>query len=111
MTSSFEAWELKARQTELIEAIEEAVQMAEEMGSPPQPIYVGNKIREEVVPALYDARTYIEVGQVAAPAIRDRLRDARLATAELSAEDKSFDRLLTRIRTISENADNAARLE
>jgi len=111
VTSRFEAWELKARQTELLEAIEEAVQMAEEMSRPPQPIYVGNKIREEVVPALYDARTYIEVGLVAAPAIRDRLRDARMVTAELSAEDKSFDRLLTRLRAISENADNAAKLE
>ncbi|MCX8251121.1 MAG: hypothetical protein OTJ98_04620 [Dehalococcoidia bacterium] len=111
MTSSFEAWELKARQTELLEAIEDAVQMAEEMSGPPQPIYVGNKIREEVVAALYDARTYIEVGQVAAPAIRDRLRDARLATSELSAEDKSFDRLFSRLRAISENADNAAKLE
>ena len=54
MTSSFEAWELKARQAELLESIEDAVRMAEEMSGPPQPIYVGNKIREEVVAALDD---------------------------------------------------------
>ncbi len=111
MTSAFEAWEFKQRQNELLEAIEEVVRMAEELSWPPQPIYVSNRIRDELVPALYDARTYIEVGQVAAPAIRERLLEARLVTADLSSEDKTFERLFSRLRAISENADNAAKLE
>ncbi|MDP6822972.1 MAG: hypothetical protein QF554_06740 [Dehalococcoidia bacterium] len=111
MTSAFEAWEFKQRQDELLEAIEEVVRMAEELSWPPQPIYVSNRIRNELVPALYDARTYIEVGEVAAPAIRERLKEARLVTADLSSEDKTFERLFSRLRAISENADNAARLE
>ena len=73
-SSSFEAWELRQRQKELLEAIEEAVKMAEELTWPPRPIYIANRIREHLVPALFDARTYIEVGEVAAPAIREQMR-------------------------------------
>jgi len=108
MTSAFDAWELKQRLNELLEDIEEVVRMAEELSWPPQPIYVSNRIREELVPALYDARTYIEVGQLDAPAISERLMEARLVTADLSSEDKTFERLFSRLRVISENADNAA---
>jgi hypothetical protein len=111
MTSAFDDWEIQRRRDELLEAIEEVVRMAEELTWPPQPIYVSNRIREDLVPALYDARTYIEVGQLSAPAIRARLMDARLVTADLSSEDKTFERLFSRLRAISENADNAAKLE
>ncbi|MFP6679032.1 MAG: hypothetical protein VB824_02595 [Dehalococcoidia bacterium] len=111
MSSSFEAFELRRMQNELLDAIEMAVRMAEELSWPPQPIYVGNRIREELIPALYDAKTYIEVGQVGAPAIRQRLNEARLVTADLSSEDKTFERLFTRLRAISEEADNVAKLE
>ncbi len=111
MTSAFDAWELKQRLNELLKDIEEVVRMAEELSWPPQPIYVSNRIREELVPALYDARTYIEVGQLDAPAISERLMEARLVTADLSSEDKTFERLFSRLRVISENADNAAKLE
>ena len=109
-SSSFETWELRERQKKLLELIEAAVAMAEELTWPPQPIYVSNRIREQLVPALFDARTYIEVGEVAAPAIRDRLIAARLVAADLSSEDGEFDRLFSRLRAISEEADNIARL-
>jgi len=111
MTSAFDDWEIQRRRDELLEAIEEVVRMAEELTCPPQPIYVSNRIREDLVPALYDARTYIEVGQLSAPAIRARLMDARLVTADLSSEDNTFERLFSPLRAISENADNAAKLE
>ena len=111
MTSAFDACEIKQRREELLVAIEEVVRMAEELTWPPQPIYVSNRIREELVPALYDARTYIEVGQLSAPAVRERLMKARLVTADLSSEDKTFERLFNRLRAISENADNAAKQE
>ncbi|MDA1258547.1 MAG: hypothetical protein O3C10_12015 [Chloroflexi bacterium] len=110
MSSSYEAWEVQQRQQELLEAIEQAVRLAEEMSWPPQPIYVGNRIRDVLIPALFDARTYIEVGQIAAPEIRDRLTAARMVAADLSQEDRGFDRLFSRLRAISEDADNAARL-
>ena len=111
MSSSFEAFESKRVQNELLDAIEAAVRMAEELSWPPQPIYVSNRIREEIIPALYDAKPYIEVGQVNEPAIRQRLSDARLVTAALSTEDMTFERLFSRLRAISEEADNAAKLE
>ena len=111
MSSSFEAFDSKRVQNELLDAIEAAVRMAEELSWPPQPIYVSNRIREEIIPALYDAKTYIEVGQVNEPAIRQRLSDARLVTAALSTEDMTFERLFSRLRAISEEADNAAKLE
>ena len=111
MSSSFEAFEFKRMQNDLLDAIEAAVRMAEELSWPPQPIYVSNRIREELIPALYDAKTYIEVGQVSAPVIRQRLNEARLVTADLSTEDKTFERLFNRLRAISEEADNAAKLE
>ena len=40
MSSSFEAFELRRMQNELLDAIEMAVRMAEELSWPPQPIYV-----------------------------------------------------------------------
>ncbi len=109
-SSSFEAWELRQRQKELLEAIETALRMAEELTWPPQPIYVSNRIREHLVPALLDARTYIEVGEVTAPTIRERLTAARMVAADLLTEDREFDRLFSRLRAISEEADNVARL-
>ena len=110
MSSAFEAWEIKRRRQELLDMIEEAVGLAEEMTWPPQPIYISNRIRETLIPAIFDARTYIEVGQITAPEIRERLTAARLVAADLAEEDRGFDRLFSRLRAISEEADNAARL-
>lgn len=108
-SSAFEAWERRRRQEELLDDIEETVRLAEELSWPPAAPELARRIREEVIPGLFGARTYVEVGLVGAPEVREGLGAARQAATDLADSDRSFARLLSRLRTLTEDADKAAR--
>ena len=107
--SAFEAWDRRRRQEALLEDIETTVRLAEELSWPPAAPDLAERIREEVIPGLLGARTYVEVGQVRAPEVREALSAARLAAAEIADRDRSFARLVSRLRTLAEDTDTAAR--
>ena len=65
-----EAEDLWPTGPEVLITLEEAVRMAEEIAAPPAERWVARAISDKLIPNLYNARTYLEVGQLSSPEIR-----------------------------------------
>ena len=104
-----------AEQTELsniklvLSLLEEAVQLAETMAFPPTERKVRMRIGEELIPALFEARTYLEVGQLRAAEIRQGIAKASIVASDLADADPAFGPLHSRLRVLLEEAGQASR--
>ena len=96
------------RKTGLFYKIEAVVAFAEEVSSQSDR-WVAHKIGDELVPALLEARTYIEVGQVSAPEIKLALSRAALVANGLADTDPKFAPLFSRLRVLQEDAATLSR--
>lgn len=96
-----------ARQVLLL--LEEAVQFAETLAMPPTDRRMRMRIGDELIPALFDARTYLEVGHVRAPEIKQGITRASRVAYELADSDRSFGPLHSRLRVLLEEAGMASR--
>ncbi|MEK9675083.1 MAG: hypothetical protein VW271_00890 [Chloroflexota bacterium] len=94
---------------EVLNTLEEAVRMAEEIAAPPTERWVAQVISDTLIPSLYSARTYIEVGQLQSPEIRLGISKARLEAGELADVDPKYAPLYSKIRVLAEEAAIAAR--
>ncbi len=95
----------------VITLLEEAVQFAETLAIPPVDRSLAGRIGEELIPALYEARTYLEVGHVRSPEIRQGISRASLVASDLADADPAFGPLHSRIRVLQEEASLVARGE
>jgi len=95
---------------EVLNTLEEAVQMAEEIAAPPAERWVARTISDKLIPSLYDARTYLEVGQLQSPEIRLGIMSARLEAGELANSDPRYAPLYSKIRVLAEEAEIAQRM-
>ena len=96
---------------QVIGLLEEAVQFAETLAIPPADRSLTVRIGEELIPALYDARTYLEVGHLRAPEIRQGISRASLVASDLADADPAFGPLHSRLRVLQEEASLASRGE
>ncbi len=94
---------------EVLVTLEEAVQMAEEMSAPPAERWVARTISDKLIPSLYEARTYIEVGQLGSPEIRLGISRAALEAGELADVDSRYAPLYSKIRVLAEEVAIASR--
>jgi|TARA_B100000809_G_scaffold99032_2_gene97546 hypothetical protein len=104
-----EAEELWPTGPEVLLTLEEAVQMAEEMSAPPAERWVARTISDKLIPSLYEARTYIEVGQLKSPEIRLGISRAALEAGGLADVDSRYAPLYSKIRVLAEEAAIASR--
>ncbi|NQW21048.1 MAG: hypothetical protein HQ477_10085 [Chloroflexi bacterium] len=95
---------------EVINTLEEAVQMAEEVAAPPAERWVARVISDKLIPSLYNARTYLEVGKVSSPEVRLGIQSARLEAGELADADPRYAALYSKIRVLAEEADIASKM-
>jgi hypothetical protein len=95
---------------EILTTLEEAVQMAEEIAAPPAERWVARTISDKLIPSLYDARTYLEVGQLQSPEVRLGILNARLEAGELADVDPRYAPLYSKIRVLAEEAAIAAKM-
>ena len=93
----------------VIGLLEEAVQFAETIAMMPSNRSLTSRIGEELIPALYEARTYLEVQMLTAPEIRQGIWKASLVASDLSDADSSFAPLYSRLRVLLEEAGVASR--
>jgi len=93
----------------LLDYIEDALKVAEDMALPPTPASSARRIRDGIVAGLLDARTYVEVGRVAAPEVRLNLSEAAGVAAVLADGDARLAPLLSRVRVAQEQAGIVAR--
>jgi hypothetical protein len=95
---------------EVLNTLEEAVQMAEEIAAPPAERWVARAISDNLIPSLYNARTYLEVGQLQSPEVRLGILSARLEAGELADVDPRYAPLYSKIRVLAEEAAIAAKM-
>ncbi len=96
---------------QVISLLEEAVQFAETLAIPPADRALTVRIGEELIPALYEARTYLEVGHLKSPEIRQGISRASLVASDLADADPAFGPLHSRLRVLQEEASLASRGE
>ena len=104
-----EAEELWPTGPEVLITLDEAVQMAEEMSAPPAERWVARTISEKLIPSLYEARTYLEVGQLGSPEVRLGISRAALEAGELADIDPRYAPLYSKIRVLAEEVAIASR--
>lgn len=105
-----EAEDLWPTGPEVLATLEEAVQMAEEIAAPPAERWVARRISDELIPNLYNARTYLEVGHLRSPEIRLGILNARLEAGELVNVDSRYAPLYSKIRVLAEEAEIASKM-
>lgn len=94
---------------DVLQSIQEAVQLAEELSSPETESWARRKISDQLIPSLYNARTYVEVGQIDSPEIRLGLSRAAMVASDLADNDPRYAPLFSRLRVLKEDAAQAAR--
>ncbi len=105
-----EAEELWPTGPEVLNTLEEAVQMAEEVAAPPAERWVARRISDKLIPSLYNARTYLEIGHLRSPEIRLGILNARLEAGELANSDPRYAPLYSKIRVLAEEAETATKM-
>ena len=96
---------------DVLNTLDEAVQMAEEVSAPPAERWVARAISDKLIPSLYNARTYIEVGQLSSPEIRLGILTARSKAGELADADSRYAPLYSKLRVLAEEAEIASRID
>ena len=95
---------------EVLSTLEEAVRMAEEIAAPPAERWIAKRISDELIPSLYNARTYLEIGQLPSPEIRLNILNARLEAGELANADSRYAPLYSKVRVLAEEAELATKM-
>ena len=93
----------------LVELLDEAVRVAEELAAPPAERWAADKLRDDLIPALYDVRTYVEIGEYRAAEVRLGLSGAAVIASDLLDADPRYGPLYSRLRVLREEAGSAAR--
>ena len=94
---------------EVLTRLEEAVAFAETLAMPPSDRAAAHRIGEELIPALYEARTYLEVSLYDSPEIRLGISRASLVASDLVDVDPRYGPLHSRLRVLQEEANIVAR--
>ena len=93
----------------LLHELEAAVRLAEDLSAPPAGRRESKQLRDTLIPALLDARTYVEVGQVAQPEVGLSLTAAVDAASRLAEDNRRYALLLSRLRVLREDAARVAK--
>jgi hypothetical protein len=94
---------------QVLTLLEDAVRFAETMAFPPTDRSARTRIGEELIPALFEARTYLEVGHLRAPEIKNGISKASLVASDLADDNPAFGPLHSRLRVLLEEAGLASR--
>ena len=95
----------------ILNLLDETVELAESMLAPPTPRNLAYKIGDELIPSLYEARSYVEIGYIGALEVRLGVLNASIIASKLVDMDPSFAPLHSRIRVLQEEASQAAKKE
>ena len=92
--------------TKILIQIEEALSLCEDYTLPIEGQSFVIEINEEIIPSLYDARTYIELGYLEAPTINISINKAMFSASNLTDKDPKFAPLFSKLRIINEITDS-----
>ena len=92
--------------TKILIQIEEALSLCEDYTLPIEGQSFVIEINEEIIPSLYDARTYIELGYLEAPTINISINKAMFSASNLTDKDPKFAPLFSKLRIIKKITDS-----
>lgn len=95
----------------ILNLLDETVELAESLSAPPTSRALAYKIGDELIPSLYEARSYVEIGYLGALQVRLGVLNASIIASNLADIDPNFGPLHSRIRVLQEEASNAAKNE
>ena len=92
----------------LFERIEGIVLIAQDLALPPAPYADIDEINDQLIPSLYEARTYIEIGKIIEPEVHAGISRALRIAFRLADGNKRYNALVNRLRILLEDADKIA---
>ena len=92
--------------SKILVQIEEALTLCQDYILPIEGQSFVVEINEEIIPSLYDARTYIELGYLEAPTINISITKAMFSASNLTDRDPKFAPLFSKLRIIKEITDS-----
>ena len=95
----------------ILSLLDETVELAESMLAQPTSKDLAYRIGDELIPFLYEARSYVEIGYIGASEVRLGVLNASIIASNLVDIDPNFAPLHSRIRVLQEEASQAARKE
>ena len=82
--------------------------MAQDLSLPPTAYNESGILNDELVPALFGSRTYIEVGLITEPEVHAGLARALRLAFRLADMNRKYNILVNRLRILLEDADRIA---
>ena len=82
--------------------------MAQDLSLPPTAYNESGILNDELVPALFGSRTYIEVGLITEPEVHAGLTRALRLAFRLADMNRKYNILVNRLRILLEDADRIA---
>ena len=96
----------KTKHKEILSEIHEAISLCEEYCLPMNGQTIYKEISETIIPCLFDARTYVEVGFPHAPSVNLSISEAMFLASDLTDKDPKFSTLFAKLRIIKEHTDS-----
>ena len=96
----------KIKHTEILNEIHEAINLCEEFCLPINGQTIYKEISETIIPCLFDARTYVEVGFPHVPSVNLSISEAMFLASDLTDKDPRFSTLFSKLRILKEHTDS-----
>ena len=88
--------------TQILNELQEIVNLAEELAPPPSSQPISEKIRGQLIPSLYEARTYIELGYYESPTVDISIKKSMLIASDLRDQDFKYAPLFSKLNILKE---------
>jgi hypothetical protein len=88
--------------SQILIELQETVNLAEELAPPPSSQPISEKIRGQLIPSLYEARTYIELGYYESPTVNISIKKSMLIASDLRDQNSKYAPLFSKLNILKE---------
>ena len=86
--------------TQILNELQETVNLAEELAHPPSSQPISEKIRGQLIPSLYEARTYIELGYYESPTVDISIKKSMVIASDLRDQNSKYAPLFSNLNIL-----------
>ena len=88
--------------SQILNELQETVNLAEELAPPPSSQPISEKIRGQLIPSLYEARTYIELGYYESPTVDISIKKSMVIASDLRDQNSKYAPLFSKLNILKE---------
>ena len=88
--------------SQILDELQETVNLAEELAPPPSSQPISEKIRGQLIPSLYEARTYFELGYYESPTVGISIKKSMLIASDLRDQNSKYAPLFSKLNILKE---------